>query len=100
MRLLPTQLSRELFKWTAEDPSRQSMVSLRTIRCAELAELDTSMTAASRLRRARLPPHAGIEFVFGREWRLGTRTIRITVIGEDNPATPSAASATVDMAWG
>src|SRR6266545_2786287 len=43
----------------------------------------------------------GIEIVFGREGRLGTRTIRIAAIGEHQSGTaPSAASATtvVDMA--
>src|SRR5205823_7556366 len=37
--------ARALVRWTAEDLSRQSAVSLRTIRRAELAERDTSMTA-------------------------------------------------------
>ena len=46
---------------------------------------------AGRLRRAQTPLRAlGIEIVFGREGRLGTRTIRITAIGENNPTTPSA----------
>jgi hypothetical protein len=38
--------------------------------------------------------------VFGREGRLGTRTIRITAMGETDPITPSApsaASATMHM---
>ena len=38
---------------------------------------------AGRLRRAQTSLRAlGIEIVFGREGRLGTRTIRITAIGE------------------
>jgi hypothetical protein len=38
---------------------------------------------AGRLRRAQTPLRAlGIEIVFGREGRLGTRTIRITAMGE------------------
>ena len=50
---------------------------------------------AGRLRRAQTPLRTlGIEIVFGREGRLGTRTIRITAIGrEPNPITPSAPSA-------
>ena len=46
--------ARALIRWTAEDLSRQSAVSLRTIRRAELAERDTSMTPANDLavRRA------------------------------------------------
>ena len=42
----------------------------------------------------------GIEIVFGREGRLGTRTIRITAIGEHQPTTssaPSAVSATMEI---
>ena len=39
---------------------------------------------AGRLRRAQTPLRAlGIEIVFGREGRLGTRTIRITTMGEN-----------------
>src|SRR5262245_28324534 len=42
------------------------------------------MTAAGRLRRAQTFLRTlGIEIVFGREGRLGTRTIRITAIGEN-----------------
>jgi hypothetical protein len=57
---------------------------------------------AGRLRRAQpFLRTLGIEIVFGREGRLGTRTIRIAAIGEHQSGTaPSAASATtvVDMA--
>ena len=39
---------------------------------------------AGRLRRAQTPLRTlGIEIVFGREGRLGTRTIRITAMGEN-----------------
>jgi hypothetical protein len=39
---------------------------------------------AGRLRRAQTPLRAlGIEIVFGREGRSGTRTIQITVMGEN-----------------
>jgi hypothetical protein len=41
---------------------------------------------AGRLRRAQTYLRTlGIEIVFGREGRLGTRTIKITAIGEDHP---------------
>jgi hypothetical protein len=54
---------------------------------------------AGRLRRAQTFLRAfGIEIVFGREGRLGTRTISITAVGEDRslrPSAPSAASATI-----
>ena len=46
--------ARALLRWSAEDLSRQSSVSLRTIRRAELAEGETSMTTANNaaVRRA------------------------------------------------
>jgi hypothetical protein len=44
----------------------------------------TPRALAGRLRRAQSPLRAlGIEIVFGREGRLGTRTIRITAMGEN-----------------
>src|SRR5262249_36815806 len=55
--------ARALIRWTAEDLSRQSAVSLRTIRRAELAERDTSMTAANDLAIRRALETAGVEFI-------------------------------------
>jgi hypothetical protein len=59
---------------------------------------------AGRLRRVQtLLRTLGIKIVFGREGRLGTRTIKITAIGENRPATSSAssaASATTDKGRG
>jgi hypothetical protein len=53
---------------------------------------------AGRLRRAQTPLRAlGIEIVFGREGRSGTRTIRITATGENRA--PAAVSATTEIAW-
>ena len=54
---------RALVRWTARDLSRQSAVSLRTIRRAELAEHDTSMTAANDLAIRRALEAAGVEFI-------------------------------------
>ena len=65
-------------------------------------------TFSSEPSRTRWPAAAGtnllrtlgIEIVFGREARLGTRTIRITAKVRTNPITPSAPSAnsaTMDM---
>ena len=55
--------ARALIKWTAEDLSRQSAVSLRTIRRAELAEHETSMTMPNDLAVRRALESAGVEFI-------------------------------------
>jgi hypothetical protein len=55
--------ARALVRWTAEDLSRQSAVSLRTIRRAELAERYTSMTAPNDLAVRRSLEAAGVEFI-------------------------------------
>jgi transcriptional regulator with XRE-family HTH domain len=55
--------ARALIRWTAEDLSRRSAVSLRTIRRAELAEQDTSITAANDLAIRRALEAAGVEFI-------------------------------------
>jgi hypothetical protein len=55
--------ARSLIKWTAADLAHQSSVSLRTIRRAELADQDTSMTAANELAVRRALEAAGVEFI-------------------------------------
>src|SRR5262249_22746554 len=50
-------------RWTAEDPARRSAVSLRTIRRAELAELETSLTSPNDLAIRRALEAAGVEFI-------------------------------------
>jgi hypothetical protein len=55
--------ARALVRWTAEDLSRQSAVSLRTIRRAELAERDTSMTAPNDRAVRHALEAAGVEFI-------------------------------------
>jgi transcriptional regulator with XRE-family HTH domain len=55
--------ARSLIKWTAEDLARESSVSLRTIRRAELADQDTSMTTANELAVRRALEVAGVEFI-------------------------------------
>jgi transcriptional regulator with XRE-family HTH domain len=55
--------ARSLIKWTAEDLARQSSVSLRTIRRAELADQDTSMTTANDSAVRRALEAAGVEFI-------------------------------------
>jgi transcriptional regulator with XRE-family HTH domain len=55
--------ARALVKWSAEDLARNSSVSLRTIRRAELAERHTSMTAPNDLAIRRAFETAGVEFI-------------------------------------
>ena len=55
--------ARALLRWSAEDLSRQSSVSLRTIRRAELAECRTTMTTANNLAVRRAFESAGVEFI-------------------------------------
>jgi hypothetical protein len=65
--------ARALIRWTAEDLSRQSAVSLRTIRRAELAESETSMTAANDLAIRQALEAAGVEFIDGNGGGPGVR---------------------------
>jgi hypothetical protein len=55
--------ARALLRWSAEQLSRQSSVSLRTIRRAELAEQQTAMTTANNLAVRRALEDAGVEFI-------------------------------------
>ena len=55
--------ARALVKWSAEDLARNSSVSLRTIRRAELAERHTSMTAPNDLAIRRAFEGVGVEFI-------------------------------------
>jgi hypothetical protein len=73
--LTSTQIraARALIRWTAEDLSRQSSVSLRTIRRAELAESHTAMTTTNDLAIRRALESAGIEFIDENGGGLGVR---------------------------
>jgi hypothetical protein len=55
--------ARGLVKWSAEDLASHSSVSLRTIRRAELAERDTSMTAPNDSAIRTAFEAAGVEFI-------------------------------------
>ena len=55
--------ARGLVRWSAGDLARQSSVSLRTIRRAELAELHTTLTAPNDLAIRRAFESAGVEFI-------------------------------------
>ena len=65
--LLSAQIraARALLRWSAEDLSRESSVSLRTIQRAELADRETSLTLANNLAVRRALEAAGVEFTNG-----------------------------------
>jgi hypothetical protein len=57
--------ARALVRLSAEELSRLSKVGLRTIRRAELAERETSLTAANDMALRRALEAAGVEFTDG-----------------------------------
>ena len=83
---------RALVRWSAEDLSRQSAVSLRTIRRAELVEGQTSMTARNDLAIRRALEAAGIEFTNGDQ--PGVRLTKTAASGAVKHATAPKRTAT------
>ena len=78
MRSLPLtsaqiRAARALIRWTAKDLSRESAVGVTTIRRAELADDETSMTAANDLAVRRALETAGVEFIDGNGGGSGVR---------------------------
>ncbi len=65
--------ARALLRWSAEDLARHSAVSLRTIRRAELAEQETTMTAANDLAIRHALESAGVEFTNENGGGVGVR---------------------------
>jgi hypothetical protein len=55
--------ARALVRWRAQDLARESSVGVATIRRAELAEDETSMTMANDLAVRRALEAAGVEFI-------------------------------------
>jgi transcriptional regulator with XRE-family HTH domain len=55
--------ARSLIRWSAEDLARESSLSVATIRRAELADDETSMTAANNFAVRRALEAAGVEFI-------------------------------------
>jgi ribosome-binding protein aMBF1 (putative translation factor) len=55
--------ARAVLGWSAEDLARESSVSLRTIRRAELSDVHTNMTAANEQAVRRALEAAGVEFL-------------------------------------
>jgi hypothetical protein len=78
MRSLPLtsaqiRAARALLRWTAKDLARESAVGVTTIRRAELADDETSMTAANDLAVRRALESAGVEFIDGNSDGPGVR---------------------------
>jgi hypothetical protein len=55
--------SRGLLRWSAEDLAREAALGLATIKRAEGAERETSMTTANDLAVRRALEAAGVEFI-------------------------------------
>jgi hypothetical protein len=55
--------ARALLRWSAEDLARESLLSVATIRRAELTENETSMTVANDMVVRRAFEAAGVEFI-------------------------------------
>ena len=55
--------ARALLRWSAIDLARASSVGVNTIRRAEVAESETSLTAANELAIRRALEVAGVEFI-------------------------------------
>jgi ribosome-binding protein aMBF1 (putative translation factor) len=55
--------ARALLRWSADDLARESALGVNTIRRAELAEGETSLTAANDLAVRRALETAGVEFI-------------------------------------
>jgi len=65
--------ARALLRWSAEDLARVAALGLATIRRAEGAEHNTSMTMANDLAVRRAFESAGIEFIDENGGGLGVR---------------------------
>jgi hypothetical protein len=55
--------ARALLRWRAQDLAKASAVGVATIRRAELAEIETSMTAPNDIAVRRALESAGVEFI-------------------------------------
>jgi ribosome-binding protein aMBF1 (putative translation factor) len=55
--------ARGLLRWSAEDLAREAALGLATIKRAEAAENETSMTTANDLAVRRALESAGVEFI-------------------------------------
>jgi transcriptional regulator with XRE-family HTH domain len=68
---------RALLKWTAEDLAQRSALGVNTVRRAELAEKETSLTAANDLAVRRALEAAGVEFIDENGGGAGVRLAKV-----------------------
>jgi len=55
--------ARSLLRWSAQDLARASALGVNTIRRAEIADVETSLTTANDLAIRRAFEAAGVEFI-------------------------------------
>lgn len=55
--------ARALLRWSAADLAREAMIGVNTIRRAEVAEAETSLTAANEAAIRRALESGGVEFI-------------------------------------
>jgi ribosome-binding protein aMBF1 (putative translation factor) len=65
--------ARALLRWSAADLARESALGVNTVRRAEVAEEETSLTAANELAVRRALEAAGVEFIEGNGGGPGVR---------------------------
>jgi hypothetical protein len=65
--------ARALLRWSAADLARESALGINTVRRAEVAEEETSLTAANELAVRRALETAGVEFIEGNGGGPGVR---------------------------
>ena len=63
LRSFQIRAARALLRWSAEDLARESALGLNTIKRAELAEDETSLTQANDLAVRRALEAAGVIFI-------------------------------------
>src|ERR1700733_1705255 len=82
--------ARALLRWSAVDLARQSSLGVNTIRRAEIAEENISLTAANELAIRRALEAAGVEFTNGDQPGVRVRSIGAVRDEKSTPATKPA----------
>jgi hypothetical protein len=74
--------ARALLRWSAADLARESSLGANTVRRAEVAEKETSLTAANELAIRRALEAAGVEFI---DENGGGPGVRLRKVGKQRP---------------